>query len=62
LVLSAADADAEQLARLDLVEFACFMAVQHAPEIDHSHTLTAFRPAHLGSPTSPDVTRQICVT
>jgi len=47
-------ADAQQLARLDLVEFARLMTVQHAPETDHSHTLKGFRPAHPGSPKSSD--------
>jgi hypothetical protein len=55
-------ADAEQLARFDLVEFASLTAVQYTPETKHSHTLKGFRPAHPGSPKRPDSPDRSCAT
>ncbi len=52
-------ADPKQLGRLALVQFAQFIPIQNTPELDHSHTLKGFRPAHPGSPKEPSITGQI---
>src|SRR3954449_777711 len=54
--------DAQQLRRFDLVELTRFIAVQNAPELDHSHTLMGFCPAHSGSPKSPVSPDRSCAT
>ena len=41
--------DAKQFSGFDLVEFSRLIAAQDTPELDHSHTLKGFRPAHQGS-------------
>ena len=51
--------DAEQRCRIHLVEFAGFITLEYAPELDHAHTLQGFRTAHQGSPKSPSTTGQI---
>ncbi len=55
-------ADPKQLRRFALVEFARFIPLQHAPELDHSHTLKGFRPAHPGSQKEPSSPDRSCAT
>jgi hypothetical protein len=55
-------ADAQQLRRFDLIEFARFIAIQNTPEFDYTHTLVGFRPAHPGSPKNPVSPDRSCAT
>src|SRR5665213_368817 len=54
--------DPKQLSRFQLIEFARFITAQYAPELDHSHTLVGFRPAHPSSPKSPVSPDRSCAT
>src|SRR4051812_33302844 len=51
--------DAKQISRIGLGEFARFMPIQYAPELDHSHTLKGFRTAHPWPSKGPSITGQI---
>src|SRR4051794_8264676 len=51
--------DAKQISRIGLGEFAQFMPIQYAPELDHSHTLKGFRTAHPWPSKGPSITGQI---
>src|SRR3954463_1640936 len=51
--------DAKQISRIGLGEFARFIPIQYAPELDHSHTLKGFRTAHPRPSKGPSITGQI---
>src|SRR3954462_6904101 len=51
--------DAKQISRIGLGEFARFIPIQYAPELDHSHTLKGFRTAHPWPSKGPSITGQI---
>src|SRR3954469_3614957 len=51
--------DAKQISRIGLGEFARFMPIQYAPELDHSHTPKGFRTAHPWPSKGPSITGQI---
>src|SRR3954469_24038816 len=51
--------DAKQISRIGLGEFARFMPIQYAPELDHSHTLKGFRTAHPWPSKGPSITGPI---
>src|SRR3954468_20218131 len=51
--------DAKQISRIGLSEFARFIPIQYAPELDHSHTLKGFRTAHPWPSKGPSITGQI---